>query len=292
MHFDISVIIVNYNTSDMLCECVQSIERHTTGVTYQIIVVDNASRQEEVEKLRSIEGITLIELPGNLGFGRANNLGMEYAKGRYIFFLNSDTILQNNAIKLLYDYAESCDKKLGALGCILEDRAGAAVHSYGDLPKTTDIWQKFLVTPLKKALRCYHTPEIIWPELDMEVGYITGADIFVSRAVLDQCGAFDPAFFMYYEDTELQYRFAQNGYRNVLLRGPRIVHLEGGSNTGRSAFLRDTLLQEKSNMIYFRLILPRWKYVIYRMSYILLRQTLWFNPKVSMSDKWKLMTSL
>lgn len=292
MHFDISVIIVNYNTSDMLRECVQSIERHTTGVTYQIIVVDNASRQEEVEKLRSIEGITLIELPGNLGFGRANNLGMEYAKGRYILFLNSDTILQNNAIKLLYDYAEDADKKLGALGCILEDRAGAAVHSYGDLPKATDIWQKFLVTPLKKALRCYHTPEISWPEHDMEVGYITGADIFVSRAVLDQCGAFDPAFFMYYEDTELQYRFAQNGYRNVLLRGPRIVHLEGGSNTGKSAFLRDTLLQEKSNMIYFRLILPRWKYVIYRMSYILLRQTLWFNPKVSMSDKWKLMTSL
>ena len=292
MHFDISIIIVNYNTSDMLRECVQSIVRHTNGVTYQIIVVDNASRTEEVEKLRSIEGITLIESPENIGFGRANNLGLEYANSRYIFFLNSDTILQNNAIKMFFEYAEGSVTQLGALGCILENKTEEPVHSYGNLPKTTDIWQKFVLVPLRKALHCYRAPQTCLPEHDMEVGYITGADIFVSRNVLDQCGAFNPAFFMYYEDTELQYRFAQNGYHNILLRGPRIVHLEGGSNTGKSAFLRDTLLQEKSNMIYFRLILPRWKYLIYRMSYILLRQTLWFNPKVTIRDKWKLMTSL
>lgn len=292
MQIDVSIIIVNYNTSDMLRECVQSIVRHTNGVTYQIIVVDNASRTEEVETLRSIEGITLIESPENIGFGRANNLGLEYTNSRYIFFLNSDTILQNNAIKMLFEYAEGSDKQLGALGCILENRAEEPVHSYGNLPKTTDIWQKFVLVPLRKALHCYRAPKTCLPEQDMEVGYITGADIFVSRKVLDQCGAFNPAFFMYYEDTELQYRFAQNGYHNILLRGPRIVHLEGGSNTGKSAFLRDTLLQEKSNMIYFRLILPRWKYMIYRMSYILLRQTLWFNPRVTIRDKWKLMTSL
>ena len=292
MQIDVSIIIVNYNTSDMLRECVQSIVRHTNGVTYQIIVVDNASRTEEVEKLRSIESITLIESPENIGFGRANNLGLEYTNSRYILFLNSDTILQNNAIKMLFEYAEGSDKQLGALGCILENRAGELVHSYGNLPKTTDIWQKFVLVPLRKALHCYRAPQTCLPEQDMEVGYITGADIFVPRKVLDQCGAFNPAFFMYYEDTELQYRFAQNGYHNILLRGPRIVHLEGGSNTGKSAFLRDTLLQEKSNLIYFRLILPRWKYLIYRMSYILLRQTLWFNPRVTIRDKWKLMTSL
>lgn len=290
MQFDVSIIIVNYNTTEMVRECVHSIVQHTIGVTYQIVVVDNASRQEEVEKLRDIEEIKLIESADNLGFGRANNFGLEYATGRYVFFLNSDTILQNNAIKILFDYAESSDKQLGAVGCILENREGDPVHSYGDLPKTTDIWKKFIVTPIKKLFHCCRAPQL--PEHDMEVGYITGADIFVSRKVLDQCGAFNPAFFMYYEDSELQYRFARHGYRNVLLRGPRIVHLEGGSNTEKSNFLRDTLQQEQSNMIYFRLTLPRWKYVIYKMCYILLRQSLWANPRVSMEDKWKLMKSL
>jgi GT2 family glycosyltransferase len=290
----VSVIIVNYNTLHVLRPCLDSIIEQTVGIDYEIIVVDNGSSDGSIEALSGDNRVILIPTGENLGFGRANNRGVEQAKGDYIFFLNSDTLLKNNAIKMLYDFAQQYQGKLGALGCILEDRQGNRIHSYGPFPKMGNDFHKFLWIPILKGLRLYHQPAIEYPEHWMKVDYVTGADLFVSRQVLDECGSFHPAFFMYYEESEMQHRFQLHGYDNILLNGPEIVHLEGeGGKAGKqSKFIRDTYRQERRLFIYFKLTEPRWKYYLYRIIHPVLRQTVWLNPNVSLHDKWAFVKQL
>ena len=290
----VSVIIVNYNTLHVLRPCLNSIIEQTAGIDYEIIVVDNGSTDGSIEALSGDNHVILIPTGENLGFGRANNKGLEQAKGDYIFFLNSDTLLKNNAVKMLYDFAQQYQGKLGALGCILEDRQGNRIHSYGPFPKMGNDFHKFLWIPILKGLRLYHQPATEYPEHWMKVDYVTGADLFVSRQVLDECGSFHPAFFMYYEESEMQHRFQLHGYDNILLNGPEIVHLEGegGKASKQSKFIRDTYRQERSLFIYFKLTEPRWKYYLYRIIHPVLRQTVWLNPNVSLHDKWTFVKQL
>lgn len=290
----VSVIIVNYNTLHVLRPCIDSIVEHTKDIDYEIIVVDNGSTDGSVEALSGDKRVTIVPTGENLGFGKANNRGLEYAHGQYIFFLNSDTLLINNAMKMLYDFAEQYQGQLGALGCILEDRQGHRIHSYGQFPKMKDDFHKYIWAPILKGLHLYQEPVIPYPDGWMKVDYVTGADLFVSRQVLNECGTFHPAFFMYYEESEMEHRFMIHGYDNIIVNGPRIIHLEGegGKDGVASKFLRDTLRQQKSEYIYFKLTEPRWKYILYRIIHPILRQTVWLNPNIPLSDKWKCVKQL
>lgn len=291
---NVSIIIVNYNTLHVLQPCIDSIVEHTKDIDYEIIVVDNGSTDGSVEALSKDRRVTFVPTGENLGFGKANNRGLELAHGDYVFFLNSDTLLKNNAIKMLYDFAEQYQGKLGALGCILEDLQGNRIHSYGKFSKMSDDFRKYLWIPILKGLHLYQEPVIPYPENWMKVDYVTGADLFVSRQVLDECGAFHPAFFMYYEESEMEHRFMLHGYDNIIVNGPQIIHLEGeGGKTGNaSKFIRDTFRQQKSEYIYFKLTEPRWKYILYRIIHPILRQSVWLNPNISLSDKWKFVKQL
>jgi GT2 family glycosyltransferase len=291
---EVSVIIINYNTLHVLLPCIDSIMEHTSGVSFEIIVVDNGSTDGSAEILSKDERIRFAQAGSNLGFGKANNLGLTLASGEYIFFLNSDTLLRNNAIKIMYDFASQYNGRLGALGCVLQDRQGGRIHSYGNFPRMRDDLSKYILIPILKGLHLYRQPLPAYPDQWMKVDYVTGADLFVSRKVLEECGAFHPAFFMYYEESEMEHRFHSKGYDNVLMNGPVIIHLEGeGGKDGRSSrFLRDTIRQQKSEYIYYKLTEPRIKYYIYRMIHPVLRQTVWFNPNISMGDKWQLVKQL
>ena len=291
---DVSVIIVNYNTLHVMLPCLDSIMEYTSGVSFEIIVVDNGSTDGSAETLSKDERIRFVQAGSNLGFGKANNLGLTLARGEYIFFLNSDTLLKNNAIRIMYDFARQYKGRLGALGCILQNSQGVRIHSYGKFPRMSDDFRKYILIPILKGLHMYHHTETIYPDQWMRVDYVTGADLFVSRKVLDECGAFHPAFFMYYEESEMEHRFHCKGYDNVLMNGPAIIHLEGegGKDGSSSRFLRDTIRQQKSEYIYYKLTEPRIKYYIYRIIHPVLRQTVWFNPNISMGDKWQLVKQL
>ena len=108
---DVSVIIVNYNTKNLTSDCIQSVIDKTSGVDYEIILVDNASTDGSKEFFENDVRLKYIYSDKNGGFGYGNNQGMEIARGKYLFLLNSDTVLLNNAIREFFDYAESHDEK-------------------------------------------------------------------------------------------------------------------------------------------------------------------------------------
>lgn len=232
---DVSIIIVNYNTKELTKNCIDSVFARTSGVSFEVILVDNASTDGSVELFEMDDRIQFIGSEKNLGFGKANNLGYQYSKGKYLFLLNSDTLLINNAIREFYVQMEQRSKNIACMGCLLVDENSNRIHSYGDFPTLSNelirrpwyllheffgVRNGFDDHPLKKH-----------DDHAFEVEYVTGADLFVRRHVVDECGLFDQDFFMYYEETEMQYRYRQHGYISVIVDTPQIIHLVGRSAT-------------------------------------------------------------
>lgn len=267
---DVSIIIVNYNTSELTKQCIDSIYDKTSNVEFEIIVVDNDSTDGSKELFIKDKRIRFIEAGGNIGFGKANNIGVTAAKGKYVFFLNSDTILMNNAVKLFYDYCESHEKdRLGAVGCLLENLNKEYVHSYGVFPSIWSIPSNLFFAGIRLMT---HKPKkvvgnIIYGE-EQVVDYVTGADMFVTKANIEKYGAFDPDFFMYYEDTEMQKRWHSHGLRNIIIKTPRIVHLEGCSTiSGVKKKLNEKKLymNMRSQILYFKKTESLFGYFVFRL---------------------------
>lgn len=230
---EVSIIIVNYNTKDLLKDCIKSIKEKTLGVEYEIIVVDNDSSDGSIEMLRKeFPDIRAISSGANLGFGKANNLGMKHANGKYMFLLNSDTILVNDAVTKFYNIAEDLESKgynIGALGSILLNADGNTCHSYYSFitPKSE------IREAIAKYLPFLLPKEIMNPPMVKgikSVDYVTGADMFVPKKVFETTGGFDPDFFMYCEEVDWQKRMHESGYDRLIVEGPQIIHLEGGSD--------------------------------------------------------------
>ncbi len=233
---DVSFIIVNYNTKDILRDCILSIKEKSQNIDYEIIVVDNDSSDGSVEMLRNdFPDIKTIESGGNIGFGRANNKGMEKASGKYLFLINSDTILLNNSALEFYDKAEKLSEeglKIGALGAVLLNKDLTTCHSYGHFITP---WYE-LREVASKYFRFLKDSENTNPPLVegiKNVDYVTGADMFVPAAVFKTIGGFDPDFFMYCEEVDWQKRMQENGLGRFIVEGPQIIHLEGGSDSGK-----------------------------------------------------------
>lgn len=234
---DVSIIIVNYNTRDLLKDCILSVQEKTQDVDYEIIVVDNDSHDGSVDMLKEeFPTVRTIESGGNLGFGRANNVGMKAASGKYLFLLNSDTLLINNAVKEFYDNAESLSKsymRTPILGSILKNKSLGTCNSYGKFP--TPLHELRNVTA--KYLRFMKDPMLLSPKEVNEpkpVDFITGADMFLPRIAFEESGGFDPDFFMYGEEVDWQKRLSDLGYVRLIVNGPEIIHLEGGSDSSKS----------------------------------------------------------
>ena len=269
---DVSIVIVNYNTYNLTQACIESIYKRTKDVDFEVIVVDNDSKDDSVIKFRNDSRISLIESNKNLGFGRANNLGIKKAKGRYVFFLNSDTILLNNAVKLMADFMDEHGKRLGigGLGCLLTGSDGKRTHSYAPFPRMgrvlKDEWgDHFLKRFGRRMKRLEEGISIDESMTYFPVNYVTGADLFVARETINRYGSFDPDFFMYYEEAEMQYRWYKNGLKSYILCSPQIVHMEGGSQ--RKASVQKQLTQLKSMFIYFKKTNSRWKYTFFRLAF-------------------------
>lgn len=249
MNISVSVIIVNYNTKELLKNCLDSIIRNTSDINYEIIVSDNGSKDGSCEMIKSqYPSVILIENNQNLGFGKANNVGLKIAKGEFIFYLNSDTVILNNAIKIFYDSWKKYDQNndLGALGCNLLNSKMQVIHSKGNLEKYLYNIKDLIKMSLTNIILTFCTIFKIFPSIFYktkakenfylgEVGFITGADLFLKN---DNYAAFDENFTLYYEDTDLQKTLFNAGKKRILIDGPLIQHLCGGSVGERMTIYR------------------------------------------------------
>lgn len=286
---DVTVIIVNYNTKQITQDCINSVFEQTRDVEYEVILVDNDSHDGSKELFSNNKRIIFIESGDNLGFGKANNLGLRYAKGKYIFFLNSDTLLLNNAIYEFWRYSEEHkDDMLGGIGCILCDAHRNRCHSYARLTTWKDALKSFLIAPFSSTLAQKAMGKDAEDESkdSIVVGYVTGADLFVNRNVLDGCGAFDPDFFMYSEEIELQWRFKKHGYTNVVIHTPKIMHLEGKSQPNlKSPSMRKIMMTQKSLILYIKKTSNRVQYIAFRLLFPFTRLPFILFANRSLKDK-------
>lgn len=293
---DVSIIIVNYNTCELTKQCIDSIFEKTDGVSFEVIVVDNDSKDDSIKVLSQDSRVNFIESGANLGFGRANNLGIKHSTGKYVFFLNSDTLLLNNAVKMLFDFMEAHKElKVGALGTILLDANHNRTHSYGNLQSCWDIlkieWGDHLLKRFGKRMARYDEGVVDPDSPFFQVGYVTGADLFCSRETIDLAGAFDPDFFMYWEETEMQHRWSKKlGVSSYIIRGPRIVHLEGKSGNNKS--IMSSLKKMPSMFMYVKKTHNSFAYYMFRAFMLIGRLHMLILPKLTKQEKTLLLNTL
>lgn len=235
---EVTIIMVNYNTKELTKNAIDSIIEKTKDVTYEIILVDNDSKDGSQEYFSNfkLDNFKYIRSDQNLGFGKANNLGFKSSKGDYIFLLNTDTLLINNAVKILFDVMES-NKKIGICGGNLYNDKNEPAHSFMDCLYSIKVDLKteissILKTLLKKEDRLFNNKkrrDFNYSNELREVGYITGADMMIRKECIEKVGFFNPEFFMYFEETELSSRIKKEKYKIISVPEAKIIHLEGKS---------------------------------------------------------------
>lgn len=233
---DVSIIIVNYNTKSLLKNCIASIYNQTKDISFEVIVSDNGSTDGSIEMIKScFSQVILIENKENLGFGKANNNGLEIAKGKYILYLNSDTVLLNNAVKIFNDFWQEHSKEnLGAIGCMLTDENGNLIHSYGTFPGFKLSVKQLLQMNITNIMLSFayifkinlQRPASFEKEYSGNVDYVTGADLFLLN---NEYAKFNTDFFLYFEDSSLQKKLCNMNLQRRIIYGPKIEHLCGGS---------------------------------------------------------------
>jgi len=228
---DVSIIIVNYNTVSFLVGAIDSILAKTKNIEYEIIVVDNNSNDDSRTILseKYDNKVIYLGLSENIGFGRANNEAAKIAKGRNLFFLNPDTVLLNNAVKILSDYLDN-NHCVGCCGGNLVDVNNKPnisylrVNIFSVFYELNEICFK-LLSKMKFGKNCYynHTNK------PMKVKCIIGADLMIRKEIFVKLYGFDPDFFMYHEESELESRVIKMGYEIYNIPYAKIIHYEGKS---------------------------------------------------------------
>jgi GT2 family glycosyltransferase len=235
---DVSIIIVNYNVKDYLLQCLRSLEQLDSSLRSEVIVVDNHSTDGSVQDLQAqFPLVRWIALDENIGYGRANNLGLEQASGRYTLFLNPDTIIGRDVLRIMATYMDA-NPEVGMAGCkVLNPDGSFQVACRRGLPTP---WASFCklfglqsIFPNSKLFARYN---LTYLPIDATypVDALIGAFMMGPTDLMKQLGGFDPAFFMYGEDIDLCYRVKLAGKRVMYVHSTSIIHYKGES-TKRSS---------------------------------------------------------
>jgi GT2 family glycosyltransferase len=234
----LSIIIVNYNTYNLTKQTIESIIQKEHPFQYEILLVDNASSdgsiqklQEEFNELTSEEILQVFINKSNLGFAKANNIGMRIAKGEYILLLNSDTVVNEDCLEACITQMEK-NTNIGALGCKVVLPDGKLDHACKRGFPTPKASLYYLLKLHKRNPKKYGQYDALYLHEDEvgEVDSLTGAFMLMPKAVLNEVGLLDEDFFMYGEDIDLCYRIKESGYKILYYPKEQITHYKGGSS--------------------------------------------------------------
>lgn len=255
--FDISILIVNYNTAHLLDEMFGSLYRSIfPGLKVQVIVVDNASADDSVDLLRShYPDVKMIVNEVNVGFGRANNQGVPYIQGRYVLLLNTDAFVAPDTLAKTIAYMDT-HSNCGVLGVKLVGRDGELQPSCRYFPTP---WNMFLT--LTGLSRVFKTARLVdSPSWDCnavtQCDWVPGCYFLIRREVIDQVGLFDPRYFLYSEEVDLCRSVKNAGWDVTYYPETSVVHLGGESAKSDSVISTGgrqvVALQAESELLYFR----------------------------------------
>ncbi len=256
----LSIIIVSFNTKDITKNCLLSLKKNFSKypLNYEIIVVDNASKDGSVEMLKKLKknwkNLKIILSKENLGFGKGNNLGLKKAKGKYILYLNSDTIVEDldfNDLVNLLDFR----KEIGALTVrvnLLDGNIDPACHR--GFPT---LWRSFCyfaglekifknVPLLNRIFGGYHLCHLNLNEVH-EIESATGAFFLTRKEILDKIGGFDEDYFAYGEDIEMAWQIKSLGYKIFYYPLWNIIHLKSVSGLKK----KETKIRKKTSFYFY-----------------------------------------
>ena len=247
----VSIILVNYNGANFLYNCLRSIEKFVNIYDYEVIVVDNFSTDDSIRIIKDdFPFFKLICSKDNLGFGKANNLAVKYAQGKYLLFLNTDTVLIEDTPKILSDYLTQ-NNDVGVVGARITFKDGSYQLSCGNLPNLL-IEFTYKVRALLDN-RWHHIFSKVYDKMYskvQEVGWVTGACIMMHRDVFEELDGFDESFFMYFEDVDICKRVHEVGFKVIYYPKTSLIHLLGGS--GHSVNKKVNIYYRDSQLYYYQ----------------------------------------
>lgn len=240
---DVSIVIINYNSSSYTINCIASIIKETNNsVSYEVVVVDNDSAPDDRETLKSyiaeldVDNVFMCESIKNVGFAQGNMFGANFASGKYLFLLNNDCILKNSVIEGLFEHMES-NIRTGIAVPECYDENGNLVASFGYIPTVMNQWigvapcRLFNPSGYPKRKVKYHDA--------VEVPMVCGAAMFIRRETFNQIGGLDSNFFLYCEEEDLCLRARKAGFAVVHVPNLEVVHVGGGSTVRNEMIERE-----------------------------------------------------
>jgi GT2 family glycosyltransferase len=252
---DVSVIIVSWNTCNLLCDCLRSIYEQTSEITFEVIVIDNASGDKSAQMVqKEYPQVILLENSNNRGLAAANNQGIAVAKGRYVLLLNSDTMICDRAIEKSVKYADS-RARAAVVGCQVWKNQDVVQMTCFRFPSLMNLFLRFSgLARIFKYNRFFGREMMLWWRRDNErkVDVVSGMFMLVRRGAIETVGLMDEAYFMYYEETDWCYRFAQAGWERLFWPGTHIIHVNGGDHSTKQVALPMFIQLQKSQLIFFR----------------------------------------
>jgi len=255
----VSVIIINYNTFQLTCDCISSVFKFTKGVPFEIILVDNASTERDpAHFLEKFPSIKLVESKKNLGFAGGNNLGIRQATGDTILLLNSDTLLTEDSISLSVAQLEK-DPSIGVLGCRQLFPDGALQYSARRFRSISwellDLFRFALYFYSSKARAYRMLGQYFLHDESLYVDWVNGAFFLFPKRLLDQLPQhqLDERFFMYAEDVLWCEQIKRAGYRVFFLATTSIIHITSGSTAiSKQLRLRKVMMKHEMKIMELR----------------------------------------
>ncbi|MEK7990207.1 MAG: glycosyltransferase family 2 protein [Thiotrichaceae bacterium] len=256
---DISVIIVSFNTCNLLRRCLQTLLKKAGAVQFETIVVDNASKDDSADMVeREFPRVILVRSQTNLGFAAANNLAFQQATGEFIVLLNSDAFLTEEALSQSLQFMQE-NPNVGVGGARLIGRDNSWQPSARMLPSLLNHFLTLSGLAYKyPKSRFFGRFDRTWanPNVAAEVDWVPGAYSIIRHKVLKQINYFDEKFFLYYEEVDLCRRIQQANYSIWYLSDVVVVHIGGESSKTLSLGMSDSgsqisLWQMRSALIFY-----------------------------------------